>query len=150
MVPMAWRPPRGERKRYVRHIARTSGPYLNTTSATRIKNLSSLCHAALMGKRCLAQHTKKVHHLTCRRGTTRTAFSHLLVHSSVGSGALEACVNGIKHILSGGTAAAGTAVRTPESGPRTSICVAVSAWLSIDGLKRKTLLWWHGQFKPVL
>ena len=39
----------------------------------------------------------------------------------------KACVNGIRHILSGGGATAGSADRTPESGPRTSICDAVSA-----------------------
>mmetsp|Transcript_10988 Transcript_10988/g.30041 ORF Transcript_10988/g.30041 Transcript_10988/m.30041 type:complete len:243 (+) Transcript_10988:916-1644(+) len=39
----------------------------------------------------------------------------------------KALVNGIRHILSGGGAAAGSAARTPESGPRMSICDVVSA-----------------------
>merc|ERR1739841_407776 len=39
----------------------------------------------------------------------------------------KALVNGIRHILSGGGATAGSADRTPESGPRMSICDAVSA-----------------------
>jgi len=35
----------------------------------------------------------------------------------------NALVNGIRHTLSGGGATAGSAARTPESGPRTSISI---------------------------